>query len=116
MVSSLLLKDSADHTAFKVFEPEGTKGPPGFEFGPMCCPWQTPPALKQLPWADKTGWMHCQSYFTDGKPVVSHTRHVLQTALAQLADAGYGTSCGPEIEFHIYKIKPDKLKGAPDPQ
>ena len=116
MVSSLLLKDNADHTAFKVFEPDGTKGLPGFEFGANVPLVADPASFKQLPWADKTGWVQCQSYFTDSQPVVFDTRHVLQTALAQLADAGYRMTCGLEIEFHIYKIKPDGLKGGLDPQ
>src|SRR5689334_1796188 len=33
MVSTLLLKDTADRTAYKVFEAGGAAGLPGFEFG-----------------------------------------------------------------------------------
>src|SRR4051812_12974260 len=32
MVSTLMLKDTSDRTAFKVFEPGGAAGLPGFEF------------------------------------------------------------------------------------
>ena len=116
MVSTLLLKDTADRTAFKVFEPGGATSLPGFEFGANVLLLADPASFKQLPWADKTGWVQCQSYFTDGQPVTFDTRHILQAALAQLAAAGYCMKCGLEIEFHIYRINADGLKATLDPQ
>ena len=116
MVSTLLLKDSADHTAYKVFEAGGAADLPGFECAGNVMLLADPASFKQLPWAEKTGWLQCQSWFPDGQPVVFDTRRILQTALAQLADAGYGMACGLEIEFHIYQIKPDGFRDALDPQ
>ena len=116
MVSTLLLKDSADRTAYPVFEPDGATALPGFEFGANVLLLAEPASFKPLPWADKTGWVQCQSWWLSGQPVAFDTRRLLQTALEQLADAGYGMKCGLEIEFHIYKIKPDGLRDALDPQ
>ncbi|TAG33103.1 MAG: glutamine synthetase [Polaromonas sp.] len=116
MVSTLLLKDSADRTAYPVFEPDGAAGLPGFECGANVLLLADPASFQPLPWADKTGWVQCQSWFPDGQPVPFDTRRLLQTALKQLADAGYGMKCGLEVEFHIYKIKPDGLRHALDPQ
>jgi glutamine synthetase len=104
MVSTLLLKDTADRTAYKVFEAGGAAELPGFEFGGNVMLLADPASLKELPWADKTGWVQCQPWFPDGRPVELDTRRVLQNALAKLADAGYGMKCGLEIEFHIYRI------------
>ena len=59
MVSTLLLKDSADHTDFKVFEPDGTEGLLGFGFGANVLLVADPASFKQLLWADKTGWVQC---------------------------------------------------------
>ena len=115
MVSTLLLKDAADRTAYPVFEPGAAADLPGFAFGANVLLVADPASFQQLPWADKTGWLRCQSWFPDGQPVAFDTRRILQTALAHLADAGYGMQCGLEVEFHIYKIKPDGFKDALDP-
>ena len=119
MVSTLLLKDSADRTAYKMFDEKldakGALGLPGFEFAGNVLLLADPASYQQLPWAPKTGWVQCQSWHTEGQPVVFDTRRVLQTALAKLAKAGYGMTCGLEIEFHIYKIKGDAASNQLDP-
>ena len=119
MVSTLLLKDSADRTAYKMFDEKldakGALGLPGFEFAGNVMLLADPASYQQLPWAPKTGWVQCQSWHTNGQPVAFDTRRVLQTALAKLAKAGYGMTCGLEIEFHIYKIKGDAASNQLDP-
>ncbi len=115
MVSTLLLKDSADRTAYKVFEADGTRELPGFQFAGNLMLLADPASYQQLPWADKTAWVQCQSWHTNGQPVVFDTRHVLQTALARLAEAGYGMTCGLEVEFHIYKLNGNAAASHLDP-
>ena len=110
LVSTLLLKDTSDRTAFKVFEPGGASELPGFEFASNLLLLADPASFKQLPWVEKTGWLQCQPWFQDGTPVMLDTRRVLQQALARLAQHGLGMTCGLEIEFHIYRIK-DPLHG-----
>jgi glutamine synthetase len=105
MVSTLMLKDSSDRTAFKVFEPGGTADLPGFEFANNLLLLADPVSFKQLPWTASTGWLSAQPWFKDGRPVELDTRRVLQRALARLAGAGLGMRCGLEIEFHIYRIE-----------
>jgi len=105
MVSTLLLKDSADRTAYKVFETDGTLDLPGFQFAGNLMLLADPGSYQPLPWTHKTGWVQCQTWHADGQPVTLDTRRVLQTALARLNDAGYRMTCGLEVEFHIYKIK-----------
>lgn len=104
MVSTLMLKDTSDRTAFKVFEPGGTATLPGFEFASNLLLLADPASFRQLPWADKTGWVQAQPWFQNGQPVELDTRRVLQNALAKLTQAGFGMRCGLEVELHIYRI------------
>ena len=105
LVSTLMLKDSSDRTAFKVFEPGGTASLPGFGFANNLLLLADPDSFRQLPWTQATGWLRAQPWFQDGQAVELDTRRVLQRALARLADAGFTLKCGLEVEFHIYKLQ-----------
>ena len=115
MVSTLLLKDSADRTAYPVFETADTTLPTGFEFGGNVMLLADPASYRQLPWASNTGWVQCQTWYGDGQPLGFDTRRVLQTALANLAAAGYSMTCGLEVEFHIYKLSSNTANDQLDP-
>ena len=104
MVSTLLLKDSSDRTAWKVFEAGGVADLPGFEAASNLLLLADPNSYQQLPWAAKTGWMQCQPWFQDGTPVALDARRVLQAALARLGQHGLAMKCGLEVELHIYRI------------
>jgi glutamine synthetase len=105
MVSTLMLKDTSDRTAFKVFEPGGTAALPGFGFANNLLLLPDPASLHQLPWSAGAGWLRAQPWFQDGTPVELDTRRVLQRALDRLAQHGWGMTCGLEVEFHIYRIR-----------
>ena len=105
MVSTLMLKDTSDRTAFKVFEPGGTASLPGFGFANNLLLLADPASFKALPWTEATGWVRAQPWFQDGTPVELDTRRVLQRALDRLARAGFAMKCGLEVEFHIYRIE-----------
>ena len=115
MVSTLLLKDSADRTAYKVFDVDGAMEVPGFEGAGNVMLLADPASYQQLPWASKTGWVQCQAWHANGQLAVFDTRRVLQAALAQLAEAGYAMTCGLEVEFHIYRIRGDCANNQLDP-
>ena len=105
MVSTLLLKDTSDRTAFKVFEPGGVADLPGFEFAGNLMLLPDPETFRELPWSPGTGWVRAQAWMPDGGPVEFETRRVLQHALERLHSLGYGLTCGLEVEFHIYRIE-----------
>ena len=105
MVSTLMLKDTSDRTAFKVFEPGGTASLPGFGYANNLLLLADPASVRTRPWAPGTGWVRGQPWFADGTPVELDTRRVLERALQRLAQAGYAMKCGLEIEFHIYRIR-----------
>ena len=114
MVSTLLLKDSADRTAWKVFEPGGATDLPGFEGAANLLLLPDPDSFTALPWAEGTGWLRCQPWFANATPVKLDTRRVLQNALQRLAASGHGMKTGLEIEFHIYRITDTEAQLDPD--
>ena len=107
MVSTILLKDTSDRTAYRVFEPGGADALPGFGFANNLLLLPDPASFRVLPWAPATGWLRAQAWFEDGTPVALDTRRVLQQALARLEGAGFGLRCGLEVEFHIYRLRAD---------
>ena len=119
MVSTLLLKDSGDRTAYKVFDKDGARDlagqGSGFGFAGNVMLLADPTSYQQLPWVIKTGWVQCQAWHADGAPIEFDTRRILQKALTRLAEAGYGMTCGLEVEFHIYKISGDQAANQLDP-
>jgi glutamine synthetase len=115
LVSTLLLKDTSDRTALRVFERATQDEWPGFGglFGAgnlLLLP--DPDSLQLLPWAPGTAWLRAQPWHADGTPVAVDPRRVLQAALARLAEAGFGLRCGLEVEFHVYRIRQDSLDPA----
>lgn len=110
MPSTLLLKDSSDRTAYKVFEPGGTEGLTGFVGAGNVFLLPDPASFKVLPWLPGTGWLQAQAYTPQGQPVALDSRQLLRNALAKLATHGLGLVCGLEVEFHIYRLK-DPLHG-----
>ena len=105
MVSTLMLKDSSDRTAYKVFEPGLAERLPGFGMANNLLLLPDPASFVALPWAEGTGWLRALPHFADGTPVALDTRRVLIDALARLAAAGHGLRCGLEVEFHVYRIE-----------
>lgn len=104
MVSTLLLKDTSDRTAWPVFQPGGTDGLPGFGQANNVVLLPDPASFRVLPWRERTGWLQAQSWFADATPVPYDSRRLLQRALGRLATHGHGLRCGLEVEFHIYRI------------
>ncbi|MCU0925662.1 MAG: glutamine synthetase family protein [Hydrogenophaga sp.] len=104
MVGTMMLKDTSDRTAWKVFEPGATADLPGFAGAANLMLLPDPTSFTLLPWSEGTGWLRCQPWFQEGKPVPLDSRYVLQRALAQLGQQGYGLKTGLEVEFHIYRI------------
>jgi len=104
MVSTILLKDTSDRTAYRVFEPGQADALPGFAFANNLLLVPDPASFRVLPWTDRTGWLRAEARFEDGTPVPIDTRRILQQALRRLAQAGYGLQCGLEVEFHIYRM------------
>jgi glutamine synthetase len=63
-----------------------------------------PATFQVLPWADRTGWMICDVYFANGRPVPLDGRAQLRAQLARLREAGYGYMAGLEVELYITRL------------
>jgi glutamine synthetase len=79
-----------------------------------------PGTFRVLPWADRTGWMLCDVYFSSGAPMPLDGRGLMRRALSELAGAGYDFLAGIEIEYYIVKldserITPENAGFTPDP-
>ena len=57
MVSTVLLKDASDRTAFNVFEPGALAAIPGFGSANNLLLRPDPGSLQLLPWAPRTAWL-----------------------------------------------------------
>jgi glutamine synthetase len=112
MTTTLLAKDTAHRTVFPVFTPGG-----GFNMGEMqggrdFVMVADPSTFRILPWAANTGWMLCDIYFTNGKPVPFSTRACCRDALTTLGHAGFDFMAGLEVEFYLFKLENPRLQSS----
>jgi glutamine synthetase len=112
MTSTLLAKDTSHRTVFPVFTPGGGFGMPEMEGAGDFLMIADPATFRVLPWAPNTGWLLCDIYFPNGKPVPFSTRQLYRNALSRLAGAGYEFLAGLEVEFHLFKLENPKLAPA----
>ncbi len=112
MTSSLLAKDTSHKTVFDIWQPGGGLGLTEMQGAGDFIMLPDPATFKILPWANKVGWMLCDIYFCDGRPVPFSTRKILQDAVAELADRNMELVCGLEVEFHVFKLEDAKLSPA----
>ena len=109
ITTTLLAKDTAHKTVFPVFTAGGGFGMAEMEGGGDFLMIADPTTFRVLPWAPQTGWMLCDIYFGDGRPVPFSTRHLYRSALRKLADAGFDYMAGLEVEFHVFKLDNPRL-------
>ena len=109
ITTTLLAKDTAHKTVFPVFTAGGGFGMAEMEGAGDFLMIADPTTFRVLPWAPTTGWMLCDMYFADGRPVPFSTRHLYREALRKLADAGFDYLAGLEVEFHVFKLDNPRL-------
>lgn len=108
--TTLLAKDTAHRTVFPVFTARGG----GFDMPEMegagdVLMLPDLDTFHVLPWAPNTGWLLCDLFFADGRPVPFSTRHVYRSVLERLGAAGYDFMAGLEVEFHVFKVEKERL-------
>jgi len=109
MTTTLLAKDTAHKTVYPVFTAGGGFGMAEMQGGGDLVMVADPATFRVLPWAENTGWLLCDIYFTNGKPVPFSTRQIFRDALAALAAAGFDFLAGLEVEFHLFKLENPRL-------
>ena len=112
MTTTLLAKDTAHKTVYPVFTGGGGFDMAEMQGGGDFVMIADPATFRVLPWAPNTGWLLCDIYFTNGKPVPFSTRRILREALSRLDTAGFDFRAGLEVEFHLFKMENPRLMPA----
>src|ERR1700756_2950105 len=112
MTTTMLAKDTAHRSVFPVFTAGGGFGMEEMQGGADFMMVGDPSTFRVLPWANNTGWVLCDIYFTNGRPVPFSTRALYREALAALAKEGFDFLAGLEVEFHLFKIENPRLASA----
>jgi len=112
MTTTLLAKDTAHKTVYPVFTPGGGFSMMEMQGGGDFVMVADPTTFRLLPWANKTGWLLCDIYFTNGRPVPFSTRARCRDAVATLGKAGFDFLAGLEIEFYLFKLQNPRLTPA----
>jgi glutamine synthetase len=63
-----------------------------------------PTTFRVLPWSPGSGWVLCDIYFADGKPVPFSTRQLHRSVVNRFGERGYDFVAGLEVEFHLFKL------------
>ncbi len=98
-----LVMDTTNHIFTPVFTQGGGFGIPEMTGFPDVQLVPDPTTFRVLPWAPQTGWVLCDMYFSNGKPVPFSTRAVMQRQLDALDEAGYEYIAGLEVEFYVMR-------------
>ena len=112
MTSTLLAKDTSHRTVFDVFSAGGGMGLDEMAGAGNFVMVADPSTFRVLPWTNATGWMLCDIYFPNGRPVPFSTRALGRDAIGKLARSGFDFLAGLEVEFQLFKLVDPKL--APD--
>jgi glutamine synthetase len=109
ITTTMLAKDTSHRTVFPVFTAGGGMGMKEMEGGADFLMVPDPLTFRVLPWAPHTGWLLCDIYFGNGRPVPFSTRQLYRNMLDRLASRGLDFVAGLEVEFHIFKLNDEKL-------
>ncbi|WFU24439.1 glutamine synthetase family protein [Bradyrhizobium sp. CB1717] len=104
ITTTMLAKDTSHRTVFPVFTSGGGFGMKEMEGAADVLMVADPTTFRVLPWAPTTGWVLCDLYFNDGRPVPFATRGLYKRVLDELGARGYDFVAGLEVEFHIFRL------------
>jgi glutamine synthetase len=109
ITTTMFAKDTSHKTVFPVFTAGGGFGMREMEGAADVLMVADPTSFRVLPWASATGWLLCDVYFADGRPVPFATRHLYKSVLAKLEARGYSFVAGLEVECHIFKLEDARM-------
>jgi glutamine synthetase len=106
--STLLLKDTSHQTVFGVFADDAAVSE-AFRGASDMVMVPDPSTFRILPWAPHTGWLLCDLYHPDGRPIALSTRTICRDAMGRLRDLGFDLLTGLEVEFHVFRQRDPSL-------
>jgi len=105
ITTTMLAKDTSHKTVFPVFTAGGGFGMKEMEGAADFLMVPDPTTFRVLPWSPTSGWVLCDIYFGNGKPVPFSTRQLHRSVLNRLGARGYDFVAGLEVEFHLFKLE-----------
>jgi glutamine synthetase len=109
ITTTMFAKDTSHKTVFPVFTSGGGFGMREMEGAADVLMVADPLSFRVLPWTEATGWLLCDVYFADGRPVPFATRNLYRSVLASLEKRGYDFVAGLEVECHIFKLEDPRM-------
>jgi glutamine synthetase len=109
ITTTMFAKDTSHKTVFPVFTAGGGFGMREMEGAADVLMVADPLSFRVLPWSSSTGWLLCDVYFADGRPVPFATRNLYKQVLTKLEARGYDFVAGLEVECHIFKLEDSKM-------
>lgn len=65
--------------------------------------------FRVLPWADRTGWVLCDLFMSNGQSCPFDPRSLMKKAINSLNSRGYSYLGGIEVECHVFRITDPRL-------
>ena len=109
ITTTMLAKDTSHRTVFPVFTAGGGFGMKEMEGAADIIMVGDPTTFRVLPWAPATGWILCDIYFADGRPVPFSTRHLFRQVIERLGRRGLNFVAGLEVEFHVFRLDEERM-------
>jgi glutamine synthetase len=109
ITTTMLAKDTSHRTVFPVFTAGGGFGMKEMEGAADVLMVADPTTFRVLPWSPTTGWVLCDIYFADGRPIPFSTRQLFRKVLDGLGKRGYDFVAGLEVEFHLFKLDDSRM-------
>jgi glutamine synthetase len=100
---AVLSMDSSNHVFPPVFVEGGGFDIPELTGFPDVVLVPDPSTFRLLPWADRTGWVLTDSYFSNGTPVPLDTRRALRRQVEEARREGCELVVGLEVELYILR-------------
>ncbi|MEE9414562.1 MAG: glutamine synthetase family protein [Acidimicrobiales bacterium] len=109
MTSALLMKDTGQKNVYPVWSEGSGVGEQAMTGAGDIVMLPDPSTFRALGWVGGTGWLLCDLFTPDAKPVEFSTRRLCVAAEQSLTDRGYRFQAGLEIEFHLYRLNDSNL-------
>jgi glutamine synthetase len=107
---ALLSMDSANNVFTPLFAEGGGFDIPELTGFPDLVLVPDPGTFRVLPWADRTGWVLTDAYFSNGTPMPLDGRRLLREQVENARELGYDYVAGLEVEFYVLRRDSDRIE------
>lgn len=108
--AALFNMDSANNVFTPLFAEGGGLGIPELTGFPDMVLVPDPTTFQVLPWADRTGWVLTDAYFSNGRPVPIDARRLLRKQISAADEMGYEYVAGLEVEFYVLRRDTSRIE------